>query len=143
MEKLCIREIDLEDIMRCYTADADSVPVLKTPEITKDDLNILKGDLNILKGRQDVDVEAEADDNFPESAKMVYFPWNDVIGSMIEHPKKIRVLEALCPDCGEKYVELYFSSPDWTWRQLCGRAGTMTICCHCPKQVDFRLEIMN
>lgn len=42
-----------------------------------------------------------------------------------------------------KLFRLYFSSPRWTWKHLCGRAGTMTICVSCPKQVDFSLEIMN
>lgn len=51
-----------------------------------------------------------------------------------------------CPTCGTppEFLEwFYFNSPDWTWRNLCGRAGWMTYCEWCENQVDFFLEIMN
>lgn len=81
--------------------------------------------------------------NNPECAKMGYFPWNDVLASMYINPVKVKITEIVCPNCGEKLVELYFSSPAWTWRELCGRGGHMTICPNCPRQVEFKLEIMN
>ncbi len=72
-----------------------------------------------------------------------YFPWRDVLASMYEKPEKVEILSETCPDCGGRLVSFYFSSPTWTWMHLCGRAGTMTICPDCPKQLDFNLEIMN
>ena len=81
--------------------------------------------------------------NIPECAKMGYFPWNDVLASMYTNPEKVKITEIVCPNCGEKLVELYFSSPALTWRELCGRGGHMTICPNCPRQVEFKLEIMN
>lgn len=81
--------------------------------------------------------------NIPECAKRGYFPWNDVLASMHTMPEKVKIIETVCQDCGEKLVELCFSSPSWTWKALCGRGGHMTICPNCPQQVDFELEIMN
>jgi hypothetical protein len=51
-----------------------------------------------------------------------------------------------CPKCGRSTNELawfYFESPKWTWDNLCGRAGWMTVCDSCRVQVDFFLEVMN
>lgn len=81
--------------------------------------------------------------NLPEKARMVYYPWRDVLASMCVNPYKVYITKEICPDCGKKLFRLHFSSPHWTWRHLCGRAGTMTICVSCPKQVTFSLEIMN
>ena len=72
-----------------------------------------------------------------------YFPWEDVYASMEKEPDKVTVARMLCPDCEQPLVKLYFSSPDWTWRQLCGRAGTMIVYPSCGTQEDFTLEIMN
>ena len=81
--------------------------------------------------------------DLPESARNVYYPWKDVLASMYLHSERVHLLKITCPDCGKPLVRLYFSSPVWTWRHLCGRAGTMTICVSCPKQESFILEIMN
>jgi len=35
----------------------------------------------------------------------------------------------------------YFESPSETWEYLCGRAGWMTVCNRCQRQVDFFLEV--
>lgn len=85
----------------------------------------------------------EGDAGMPETAEKVYFPWHDVLDSMREHHDKVRPSNSSCPTCGGKCTEMYFSSPAWTWRHLCGRAGTMVLCCHCPQQVTFSLEILN
>lgn len=89
------------------------------------------------------ELKERLDSTISESSTKRYFPWEDVMASMLEEPDKIRMLDDYCPDCGNRYIEMYFSSPAWTWQQLCGRAGTMKLCCNCPKQEDFRLEIMN
>lgn len=81
--------------------------------------------------------------NLPEKARMVYYPWQDVLASMCVNPDKVYITKEICPDCGKKLFRLHFSSLYRTWKHLCGRAGTMTICVSCPKQVDVSLEIMN
>lgn len=81
--------------------------------------------------------------NLPEKARMVYYLWQDVLASMCVNLDKVHITREICQDCGEKLFRLYFSSPHLTWKHLCGRVGTMTICVLCPRQVDFSLEIMN
>lgn len=87
--------------------------------------------------------ELEANINSSKPTNEIYFPWEDVLHSIHEYPEKVHKSETFCPICGNNYVELYFSSPDWTWQQLCGRAGTMKICIGCMRQASFHLEIMN
>lgn len=48
-----------------------------------------------------------------------------------------------CHTCGHNTVGLWFRSPTWTWENLCGRAGYMTICTHCGKQLSMYTFIMN
>lgn len=71
------------------------------------------------------------------------YPWEDVLESMKARPEKVFLSDNSCPDCGEKLIQVYFRSPDWTWKDLCGRAGDMLICPKCHAQQDFRLTIMN
>lgn len=59
---------------------------------------------------------------------------------------KYRATAKPCPKCGRPSSELawfYFESPKWTWDNLCGRAGWMTVCDACRAQVDFFLEVIN
>lgn len=71
------------------------------------------------------------------------FPWEDVFASIKKYPEKVCLSSRTCPDCGERLVQLYFSSPDRTWQQLCGRAGDMLVCPNCHAQKDFILRILN
>ena len=51
-----------------------------------------------------------------------------------------------CPLCGkpsENLKWIYFDSPGWTWQQLCGRAGPMSICPDCGCLVEFICLLMN
>lgn len=89
------------------------------------------------------DTNSRDHSDLPEKARMVYYPWKDVLASMCVKPERVYITKEICPDCGRKLFRLHFSSPRWTWKHLCGRAGTMTICVSCPRQVDFSLEIMN
>ena len=75
--------------------------------------------------------------------ELVYFPWEYVFDSMLNYPEKVCLSYETCPDCGEQLIQVYFSSPSWTWEQLCGRAGDMLICPKCHEQKDFFLRIMN
>jgi hypothetical protein len=85
------------------------------------------------------------------------FPWRDVQRArknsslQAKHPAedgKDRYLPMAkpCPSCGvepDALTWIYFSSPGWTWRNLCGTAGWMTICENCHAQVEFFLEVMS
>lgn len=85
------------------------------------------------------------------------FPWEDVraskkiwkkqIPDAISEAKGRYLAEANgCPCCEKQADNLtwqYFRSPKWTWEQLCGRAGYLTICENCSRQVEFFCEIMN
>ena len=127
MKKLCMNNRELNDIIRCYTNKSFSVPIYK------DIISILKG-------------ETQQEDewcNLPECAKMVYFAWEDVIGSMMEFPEAVHFTDDQCPDCGEKHLLIDFWSPAWTWAGLCGRSGPMMLCVRCPKQVAFSLRLMS
>ena len=79
----------------------------------------------------------------PEPAKLRFFPWVDVLCSMLEAPDAIEVTEETCPLCGHKLLNIHFSSPCWTWNELCGSKGPMTICPACPSQNVFSLEVMS
>ena len=51
-----------------------------------------------------------------------------------------------CPQCsrsGDQLARFYFSSPAWTWENLCGRAGWMVVCDRCHRQVEFAFDVMN
>ena len=102
-----------------------------------------------------------------------YFPWEDVqtcqqdavreaegmrqapalLGSVEEHAhtaddaKRAYGSRAVpCSKCGaspDKLTWIRFTSPAWTWKKLCGRAGWLTICESCHLQIDFFKEVMN
>lgn len=99
-----------------------------------------------------------------EQATAGFFPWEDVDASsrdlelqrahtppwtssapgqlavdLLNHAKR-------CPGCDRAPSELtwiYFSSPAWTWEQLCGRAGWLGLCPCCRMQVEFFMDVMN
>ena len=78
-----------------------------------------------------------------------YFPLKDVEACM--NSNESSKMESLpnhhpCPLCRKPSEELkwiYFDSPGWTWQQLCGRAGPMSICPECGCIVEFILHVMN
>ncbi len=74
-----------------------------------------------------------------------YFPLKDVEACMnakiIAEPN-----HRPCPLCKKPSEELqwiYFKSPDWTWKRLCGRAGPMSICPDCGCIVEFKIFMMS
>lgn len=85
------------------------------------------------------------------------FPWKDVRAAQADsvlqadHPtdtgiERYSAGAQPCPECGTPPAFLtwfYFESPPWTWEKLCGRAGWMTLCEWCERQVDFFIEVMN
>jgi hypothetical protein len=51
-----------------------------------------------------------------------------------------------CPICGmtsDKLIWIRFVSPKYTWTNLCGRSGPLSICPKCHIQVEFIMEAMN
>lgn len=73
----------------------------------------------------------------------IIFPWEDVLASMMKHPEEVSQTSVSCPNCGEKIIKIYFSSPAWTWKKLCGRAGDMYICPKCHAQKDFIMTLLS
>lgn len=83
-----------------------------------------------------------------------YFPLEDVEACLKEcQSSKIsdRHLEDYtncrpCPLCGKPSEELewiYFESPKWTWDNMMGQAGTLSICPDCGCLVEFNCLIRN
>jgi hypothetical protein len=85
-----------------------------------------------------------------------YFPLKDVEACMdgcrsfIKHLSDRRLEDKAnhrpCPLCGKPSEELkwiYFDSPKWTWENLMGRAGPMSICPDCGCIVEFIRVILN
>lgn len=144
MEKLRMKERELDGIMRTYTAKSSPVLIFRhcISDMVFDQGNALRPEGE--QERKENTNSQESADDVPESVRKVFFPWEDVIGSMMEHPDKVTLhYHDVCPDCGKRLIHLEFWSPHWTWRVLCGRSGPMTICLDCPKQVSFDLAIMN
>ena len=85
------------------------------------------------------------------------FPWEDIeaaqadAGLQSEYPiakgqKQYGKYAKRCPKCNASVNQLrwvYFSSPKYTWENLCGRAGWLTVCDRCHVQVDFFCELLN
>ena len=92
-----------------------------------------------LAGYPDADSESTAT---TEPDCKIFYPWKDVLASMYMHPDKVRLAKSTCPICGKNLLRLHFSSPSCTWKAMRGRAGTMTICPSCPRQVDIYIERM-
>ena len=60
--------------------------------------------------------------------------------------EKIKSHVCPCPSCGlnpEELVWIEYRSPNWTWRNLCGRQGYISLCPHCKKAVSSILTLMN
>ena len=87
--------------------------------------------------------QSEDRSKYPECAKNVFFPWYDILACMFSKHKHLPLSERLCPECGKRMLTFHYTSPVWTWNSLCGRAGVITICPSCPRQVEFSLTIMN
>lgn len=60
--------------------------------------------------------------------------------------EKIKSHVCPCPSCGLKPEELVwigFRTPDWTWRNLCGRQGYLSVCPCCKIAVSSIVTLMN
>lgn len=91
--------------------------------------------------------------NEPRDESGDFVPWEDVETAagdrrlQRKHQGSNEGIEApSCPGCGRPPSELtwlYFSSPHWTWQNLCGRAGWLVICRPCHLQVEFFMEVIS
>ena len=68
--------------------------------------------------------------------------WKAVAESGLNTDRRRRLIET-CPDCGSHLIEVFVSSPAWTWQNLCGTEGMLTFCPHCQKQIRYHMECMN
>ena len=86
----------------------------------------------------------------------MFFQWDDVDAARadadLQAGKDIELTieefgsEVSCPQCGKTGTELcwfFFRSPQWTWRESCGRAGWMAVCDDCNYQVFFKRTIIS
>lgn len=99
---------------------------------------------NSFKGKTDV---LNPKEFLPDTTFETLFPWNDV-KLCFKDKLKSKDFENHdnCPNCklkSEKLIWIKFRSPEWTWQNLCGRAGPLSICPKCKIQVEFITEIMN
>jgi hypothetical protein len=84
-----------------------------------------------------------------ERMRVGYFPWDDVDacrGRAVTPPPEQVQSARSCPECGAEpgaLTWIHFRSPAWTWEQLCGREGWLSVCDRCRMQIDFCLEVMN
>jgi len=79
------------------------------------------------------------------------FPIEDIVNAMLNADLQSQhnlqdaiksyghMVNQMSDDC----IWFWFESPDWTWKNSCGRAGWMAISKSDLKLVDFFLEIMN
>ena len=72
------------------------------------------------------------------------FPWDDVYKCL--NKPFLPQGNKRCPHCGRssnRLVWIYYTSPDWTWEDLCGREGWLSLCPKCKKQIEFKCSVMN
>lgn len=76
-----------------------------------------------------------------------YFPLKDVKVCMNSEVEVSEMMHSRsCPLCGKPSKELkwiYFRSPEWTWKNLCGWAGPLSICPDCGCLVEFIMHMMS
>lgn len=83
------------------------------------------------------------DSKIKDKSKGEFFSWEDVFASMREGYKKVKKQTKKCHECHKNTYVIWFSSPVWTWEEMCGTAGPMRICINCPKQIDYESSIQN
>ena len=83
----------------------------------------------------------------PDTTYETHFPWEDVVSCFKKKldSSKFKNHDS-CLKCGMQSDKLFwieFKSPKWTWENLCGRQGPISICPVCKIQVEFICEVMN
>lgn len=84
----------------------------------------------------------------------------ETLSYMHDHPERVRPAMRLmagkklpngmrtpgpnrCRTCKHQFLEVKFSSPEWTWKMLCGRATFKLVCPYCGKVRKTRHILMN
>lgn len=96
-------------------------------QVSADSIRILSKSIKVMKKKE-------------SKATAAHYPWKDVLDCMTEG--KVYYSNDI-GDCGERLVAVIFSSPQWTWKKLCGRTGLLYICPVCKRQVKFECWGMN
>ena len=100
--------------------------------------------------------------NIDELDSEIIFPWEDVFKCRIIHDYNCNL--SLCPKCFEEnrksirgeviipdkifekfgeVITVYFRSPDYTWKDLYGQEGYLSICIKHKRQIGFDHKVMN
>ena len=94
--------------------------------------------------------EALDDDHFPEEDVRAALADNALQSELSQHLEgledRLRTIEAGLRERGEDISGaswMYFSSPDWTWEHLCGRAGLLLFDPSTGRQFAFVMTLMN
>ena len=70
-------------------------------------------------------------------------PQCDILENLKKYKDTVELSDRSCPNCGHEMINFFVSSPAWTWKHLCGRAGRLTYCPNCKTQHGFWCQIMN
>jgi len=112
--------------------DSAAMPLSDTIRIEKDS-TVAKVDTIVDFPRKMVNGTTLNPKTFTPNKKYHYFfPWKDVMACVKERLDGEQfVNHESCPKCGRESQNLYwiyFNSPAWTWKGMCGRAGYLSIC---------------
>lgn len=83
----------------------------------------------------------------PDTSIEPEYPWDDVqacFGTIL--PRANFKGNQSCPNCGlnaEQLIWIDFRSPRWTWKNLCGVQGPLSICPECKIQVELITKSRN
>lgn len=67
----------------------------------------------------------------------------DILENLKKYQDTVELSDRSCPNCGHEMIDFFVSSPAWTWKHLCGRAGRLTYCPNCKTHHGFWCQIMN
>ena len=84
------------------------------------------------------DVEASLQDSRLQAAHDL-----SELDEKLRHQLRARREEVLEEGASESTQWIYFSSPDWTWEQLCGREGWLLYDPKSKHQHGFLMTLMN
>ena len=86
-----------------------------------------------------VEMALSPTDQSPED----FDPQCDILENLKKYKDTVELYDRSCPYCGHEMINFFVSSPAWTWKHLCGRAGRLTYCPNCKTQHGFWCQIMN
>lgn len=110
-----------------------------------DNKNTIMLDLFLEDRIKSLPPEMVAPDDRGTKEKRSIFPWEHVNICMEDTIEEIpnRLPCLVCGRPSEELKWIHFSTPQWTWENLLGREGAMSICTDCHCQVEFICVFMN